>query len=160
MSADSRGAQSHLEYWLDGLLKVSSELGNACDFLPAVHEETIRNLVEGDDLSFPTEAGPLEVLRVYNRGLDERGILNADDIGYRQKGPDLTPTLGASCPHRNACNWLHEEKVPLPSSRAIALGELLRLAAHAPHDGTLTRFCVPCHLTLKHAALEASRHGD
>ncbi len=48
----------------------------------------------------------------------------------------------------------------LPGFRPIAMGELLRLAAHTPHDATLTRFGVPCHLTLKRAALEASRHGD
>lgn len=160
MPAVPRGVQSHLEYWLYGIVKVSSELGNARAFLREVQEETIRKLVEDEDLSFPEGGDPLEVLQVYNRRLDERGILDADDIAYHGKGPHLTLTIGASCPYRGACNWLHEEHVPLPCFRANAMSELLRLAGRQSYDGTLTRFGVPCHLTLKRAALEASGHGD
>lgn len=160
MPASSRGVQSHLEYWLYGIVKVSAELGNARGFLRAVQEETIRKLVEDEDLTFPEGADPLEVLKTYNRRLDARGILDADDIAYHRKGRDLTITIGASCPYRSACNWLHEEKVPLPCFRAIAMGELLRLAAHESYDGRLTRFDLPCHITLNRGSLEASGHGD
>lgn len=160
MAANPEGAPSDLDYWLYGVVKVAQGLGNVRGILRAVQEETIRKLVEAEHLSFPREADPSEILRVYNRHLDDRGILDADDIAYHREGGRLTVTVGASCPYRGTCDWLHEEEEPVPCFRAIAMGEALRLVAARSFEGTLTRFGVPCHLTFRPVTLEETDHGN
>ncbi len=152
--------QGHLDYWLYGVVKAAGALGNARGFLRAVQEETIRKLLEEERLDIPDGADPVDALRTYNRHLDDRGILDADDVAYHRAGRSLTVTIGASCPYRSTCAWLREEKEAVPCFRAIAMGEFLRLAARQSYDGRLTRFDVPCHLTFTHATLEASDRGD
>lgn len=160
MTQTLRGVQSHLDYWLYGLVKTAAGLGNARGFLRAVQEETIRKLVKAEHLSFPWDEDPIEVLRVYNRHLDDRGILDADDVAYHEKSGRLTVTIGESCPYRGTCNWLHAEGEPVVCFRAIAMGEILRLAAQRGFEGELTKFGVPCHLTFRHVTLEDTQHGD
>lgn len=160
MPSNARGVQSHLDYWLYGLVKVSTGLGNTRGLLRAVQEESIRKLLEVDDFAFPKDADPAEVLRIYNRHLDDRGIVDADDVAYHRTGGNLAVTIGESCPYRGTCNWLDEEKVLLPCFRAIAMGEVLRLAARRNFEGRLTQFGVPCHLTFKPVVLEEAHDGD
>ncbi len=152
--------QSHLDYWLYGLVKVTAELGNTRSFLRAVQEETIQKFLDTQDLEISEDMDTVEILRRYNRRLDDRGILDADDVAYHRKDGTLQVTVGATCPYRTTCDWLHEDGIALPCFRAIAMGELLRLVTRHPHDTKLSRFGVPCHITFTRGALEEVHDGD
>ena len=160
MTENPRGVQRHLDYWLYGIVKVANGLGNTRSFLRAVQEETIQKLLERNRLAFPTDGDPIELLRAYTGRLDERGILDADDVAFHRTGEHLSATIGDSCPYRSTCNWLHEDGEPLPCFRAIAMGEVLRLATGRANELRLTRFGVPCHVTFKPLSWEASDDGD
>ncbi len=160
MPQTPEGLRSHLDYWLYGMVKVTASLGNTRSFLRALQEETIEKLVETQPLAVTKEMEPIEILRRYNRHLDDRGILDADDVACHKKGAALTATIGDSCPYRTTCNWLHQDGIPLPCFRAIAMGELLRLVTHHTFDAMLTRFGVPCHLTFMHIPIEEASDGD
>jgi hypothetical protein len=160
MPQTSKGLQSHLDYWLYGIVKSTADLGNTRSFLRSVQEETIRKFLAVEHLSFTPDMDPVQLLRRYNEHLDARGILDADDIAYHRKGNGLTTTVGESCPNRTTCNWLHDDGVPPPCFRGIAMGELLRLVTGHTFDGKLSRFGVPCHLTFKRLRIQEAIDGN
>ncbi len=152
--------QSHLDYWLYGLVKVTAGLGSTRSFLRAVQEETIEKFLQTQDLEISEDMDTVEILRRYNRRLDDRGILDADDVAYHRKDGALQVTVGRTCPYRTTCDWLHEDGIPIPCFRAVAMGELLRLVTHHPYDTKLSRFGVPCHIRFTRGALEEVHDGD
>ena len=160
MPQTSRGTQSHLDSWLYGLVKVTNDLGNARSVLRAVQEETIRKLLGAEPLSFPTQADPADILQAYDRSLGDRGILDADDAAYHRREGGLDVTVGASCPYRGTCIWLHDEGEPLPCFRAIAMAEFLRLTTGRTAEARLTRFGVPCDLIFRALPLEVDDDGN
>lgn len=152
--------QSHLDYWLYGLVKVTTDLGNTRVFLRALQEEMFQKLLETRALEVSKEMDPVDILRRYNRQLDDRGILDADDVAYHRKGSQLNVTVGETCPYRVTCDWLHSDGIPLPCFRAIAMGELLRIVTQHAYPGRLSRFGVPCQLTFTRGALEEVDDGE
>ncbi len=139
---------------------MTESLGNSRSFLRALQESTIEKLLETEPLEVTRDTNPVEILRRYNRQLDERGILDADDVAYHRRGAGLAVTIGHTCPYRTTCNWLTEDGIPPPCFRAIAMGELLRLVTRHAFDAKLSRFGVPCHLTFKRGPLEEVDDGD
>ncbi len=160
MPQTTEGLQSHLDYWPYGMVKVAGELGNTRSFLRSLQEATIVKLLDTQPLEVTRDMSPIEILQRYNRDLDDRGILDDDDVAYHKTGTAFTTTVGQTCPYRTTCDWLYEDGIPLPCFRAVAMGELLRLVAHHAFDARLTRFGVPCHLTFKRVAIEEDDDGD
>jgi hypothetical protein len=151
--------QTFLEYWLYGVVKTAGDLGNARVFLRSVQEDSIRKLLENEQLAFGTAQEPIEILRIYDGHLDSMGILDRADVRYEPDGVDLRVTVGASCPYRSICNWIHEEGTTPPCFRAVALSEVLRIVGKHHYSGRLERFDVPCQLTFKPNAMEATDNG-
>ena len=158
--AASEGMRTFLDYWLYGVVKTAGELGNAPVFLRSVQEDSIRKLLENENLSFGGVRDPVDVLRIYNEHLDGMGIIEADDVRTRRDGDDLHVTVGASCPYRSVCNWTHEDGGTPPCFRAVALSEVLRLACQRQYHGRLVRFDLPCQITLKPVRMEAANDGS
>ncbi len=158
--AASEGMRTFLDYWLYGVVKTSAELGNAPVFLRSVQEDSIRKLLENENLSFGGARDPVEVLRIYNEHLDGMGIIDAKDVRTRGDGDGLEVTVGASCPYRSVCDWIHDDGATPPCFRAVALSEVLRLASRRQYDGRLMRFDLPCHITLKPIRMEAPDDGS
>lgn len=160
MPQTTEGLRSHLDYWLYGLVRVTADLGNTRPLLRALQEATIRKLLGTQVLDLTDDLDAAEILRRYNRHLDHRGILDADDLAYHRRDGALEVTVGSTCPYRATCDWLHADGIPLPCFRAIAMGELLRLVTRRAHEARLARFSVPCHLTITRGSLEEVRDGD
>ncbi len=139
---------------------MTETLGNTRSFVRALQESTIEKLLDTQGLDVTQDMDAAEILRRYNQQLDERGILDADDLAYHRKGAAMTVTVGRTCPYRTTCDWLKEDGIRPPCFRAIAMGELLRLVSHHAFDAKLTRFGVPCQLTLKRGPLEEVDDGD
>ena len=155
-----QGMRTFLDYWLYGVVKTAAELGNAKVFLRSVQEDSIRKLLQNEHLAFGDARDPCEILQRYDRHLDSMGIIDHDDVRYAADGAGLRVTVGASCPYRSFCNWIHDEGATPPCFRAVALSEVLRIVGKRHYDGRLTRFDVPCRLTLKPMEMEAVDDGS
>lgn len=160
MSANPDGMKMHLDYWLYGIVKTTSQLGNAGLFLRAAQEASIRKFLQEEHLAFRDAKKPIRILETYNQGLGQRGFLNADDIWYREAPEGLQVSIGESCPYRGTCNWINDEGGTVACFRAIAMGEVLRLVTQRSYEGALRSFGVPCQLTFKNHKLEAAKDGD
>jgi hypothetical protein len=152
--------QIFLDSWLYGVVKTTGELGNDRVFLRAVQEASIRQLLDRAGVTFDEVQAPLDILRAYDRHLDSLGIIDSTDVEYRAEDGRLCLAVGGSCPYRSACNWIHEEGTTPPCFLAVALSEVLRLAARRQYDGKLVRFGVPCQLTFNPMRTEASDDGS
>jgi len=152
--------KTHLDYWLYGIVKTASQLGNAGLFLRAVQEASIRKFLQEEHLAFRDVKEPIRILETYNEGLGQRGFLDADDIRYREAPEGLQVSIGESCPYRGTCNWISDEGGTVACFRAIAMGEVLRLVTQRSCEGALRSFGVPCQLTFKNHKLEAAKDGD
>lgn len=160
MPPNAKGLQSFLDYWLYGVVRTSENLGNARMFLRSVQEESIRKLLDTEELSFGKSRDPLHILRAYDQHLDRLGILDGNDAEYRGEGDGVHLAMGPSCPYRTACNWIHAEGTPLHCFRTDALGEVLRILTHRTYDGVLDDFGVPCQITFKPLHLEVDSDGN
>lgn len=160
MPANPDGAKTDLDYWLYGIVKTASQLGNAGLFLRAAQEASIRKFLQEEHLAFRDANGPVQILKAYNERLDRRGVLDANDIRYREAPEGLQVSVGESCPYRSMCTWIHDEDGTVACLRAIAMGEVLRLVTRRSHEGVLRSFGLPCQLAFKNGRLEAAKDGD
>jgi hypothetical protein len=154
------GTRAHLDYWLYGIVETASQLGNAGLFLRATQEASIRKFLKEERLVFGDAKEPSQILRQYNERLDQRGVLNADDIQYREASDGLRLSVRTTCPYRSACNWIHDDGGTVACFRAIAMSEVLRLATRRSYEGILHSFGAPCQLSFKDDRLGAARDGD
>lgn len=160
MTADPEGAKTHLDYWLYGIVKTASQLGNVRLFLRAVQEESIRKFLKDNPIPFQEETDPVQILRAYNERLDRQGVLDAGSLQYEPDRDGFLVSVGSTCPYRSTCTWIHDERGTLACFRAIAMGEVLRIVAHRTYEGALDRFGDPCRLSFKLTHMEVSDDGD
>lgn len=151
---------SHLDYWLYGITKTASELGNARLFLRAAQEESIRKALEHEPLEVRDPKDPVQVLAAYNERLEKMEVLDASEISYRSGPHGVDVRVGAGCPYRCTCDSLEREGMAPPCFRASAMGSVLRRITHKSYEGTLRHFGIPCHLSFKELRLEAGEDGD
>jgi hypothetical protein len=159
MRPTAGGIRDFLDYWMYGVLKSARDLGNTRVFLRQVQEESFRKFMETERLELPPAGDPVSVIRAYSHDFDARGILGTDDVVIGGDRDDVRLEIGAGCPYRSTCRWIHGEGEPIPCFQAIALSEVLRRVCDEDFAWTLRSFGIPCAFTLNPTHMEAFRDG-
>ncbi len=142
------GAQRLLEFWLYGILKASQELGTSELFVRKIEEAAVDKFVEEEHAGSRHFTDPAHAIRAYVQLLDDRGMMEASAATVRGDGERAKVEIGAACPYRAVCNWVHSEGHLSRCFRATAFVEYLERSMGRRYDPTLDEFGVPCKITL------------
>lgn len=149
MPQTAEGLQKFLNYWLYGCLKTAGELGNTKVFMRTIEQEALGKFIESEARDLQMAPDAETACRAYMKDLDRRGIMDSGDLVCQSQGDQLRVQIGAGCPYRRTCDWIHEEGAPVHCFRAVALSEMLRITLKQVNGWTLDAFGVPCTITLK-----------